>query len=534
MKKSILVLVLLLALPGLLLYGAEGMKKELRVSFAWPDYIDPAVGSDFASSSSLLNLYDALVYPNRKGEVVPHLAVSWEASKDGKTWTFKLRRGVKFHDGSELTAEDVAFSMQRFMTVGEGRAYLFIGRVKSAEAVDKYTVRFTMEKPYGPFLTTLVNFYIVNKKLVMDNTNPEGPYGENGDYGKEFLLTNDAGSGPYKVKEMRLEEYLLMEKFDGYWGKFAQNAPDEVKFIGTTEPMTVKTMISRQELEITDQWQSLEALKSLDAMAGVDVGTIFNGTMFYYMIHTKKPPTDDVHFRKAMSWAMDYKAVIDNLFPGSRLAQGPIPVGFPGHYENFTKYSLNKQKALEELKQSKYWGKLDENPVEVHWISEVPDEEKVALLFMSKMADIGIKVNVVKVPWLSVVEEMAKEDASPNIVTVFVAPHFAEAGSLLESRYHSKSAPTWEQNEWLLDPQIDGMIDKAIGTINREERFKVYKDIQKKLDEIAPSLYLFEQAQKHAYQASYVDWPAARGESIPVMGYDFAARFIQVYPEKKK
>jgi peptide/nickel transport system substrate-binding protein len=141
---------------------------------------------------------------------------------------------------------------------------------------------------------------------------------------------------------------------------------------------------------------------------------------------------------------------------------------------------------------------------------------------------------VVKVPWLSVVEEMAKEDTSPNIATVFVAPHFVEAGSLLESRYHSKSAPTWEQNEWLLDPQIDGMIDKAIGTISRDERLKIYKDIQKKIDELAPSLHLFEQAQKHAYQASYIDWPAARGESIPVMGYDFAARFISIYPEKKK
>jgi peptide/nickel transport system substrate-binding protein len=119
-------------------------------------------------------------------------------------------------------------------------------------------------------------------------------------------------------------------------------------------------------------------------------------------------------------------------------------------------------------------------------------------------------------------------------VTVFVAPHYAEAGSILDSRYHSRSAPTWEQNEWLLDTQIDAMLDKSIATIGREERFKLYKDIQKRIDELAPSLYLFEQAQKHAYQASYIDWPAAKGESVPVMGYDFAARFIQVYPEKRK
>ena len=148
------------------------------------------------------------------------------------------------------------------------------------------------------------------------------------------------------------------------------------------------------------------------------------------------------------------------------------------------------------------------------------------------MNEIGIKVNIVKVPWMSVVEEMSNIDTSPNIVSIFVSPHYAEAGSLLESRYHSNSAASWEQNEWLQDPAIDGMIESAMSTIDRDRRFQIYRDIQQKLDEITPSLYLFEQAQKHAYQ-SYIDWPAARGESIPVMGYDFAARFIQVYPEKK-
>jgi len=558
MKKFTCTLIFLMLLPAALVWAGGGKekeapaapeekeaekpapvkveepKRELRVTFAWPTYLDPAVGSDFSSSSSFVNLYDTLVYPTATGDVIPHVAERWDASADGLTWTFYLKKGVKFHDGSELTAEDVAFSMDRLITIGEGYGYLYAGRIKKSEVVDTYTVRFHMTEPYGPFLTTLVKLYIVNKECVMAHTRADGPYGELGDFGKTYLLTNDCGSGPYKVKDMRLEEYLLMEKFDDYWGKFAPNAPDMVKFIGTTEPITIRTMMARQELEISDQWQSLEALKSLDAQEGVDIATMYLGTMFYYMIHTKKPPTDDVHFRKAMSWALDYKTITEKLFPGARIPQGPVPPGYPGHDPYFTKYERNLDKARAELKQSKYYNKLDQYPVEVHWISEVPDEEKAALLFMSNMADIGIKVNIVKVPWLSVVEEMSNIDSSPNIVTIFVSPHYAEAGSLLESRYHSNSAATWEQNEWLLDKDIDAMIEKAISTIDREERFKVYRDIQKKIDKIAPSLYLFEQAQKQAYQASYIDWPAARGESIPIMGYDFAARFIQVYPEKKK
>jgi peptide/nickel transport system substrate-binding protein len=547
-KLGLLVLVsLVLAVPGLWAGGAKEaepavepekvpaaaeVKHELRATFAWPTYIDPAVGSDFSSSSALVNLYDTLVYPTTSGDVVPHLAERWDASKDGLTWTFYLRKGVKFHDGSELTADDVALSMDRLTTIGEGYGYLFAGRVESSEVVDRYTVRFHMSAPYGPFLITLARLYVLNDDQVKANIKPDGPYGEFGDYAKEYLLTHDCGSGPYKVKEMRLEEYLLMDKFNDYWGEFVADAPEEVKFIGTTEAITIRTMMSRKELEISDQWQTLEALESLDKIEGIDVATMYMGTMFYYMVHNKKPPTDDVHFRRAMSWAFDYGKVTKDLFPGSRMAQGPVAPGFPGHDPNFTKYTRNLEKARAELAQSKYAKRLADYPVELHWIAEVPDEEKAALLFLSNMADIGIKVNLVKVPWMSVVEEMSNIDSSPNIVTIFVSPHYAEAGSILMSRYHSNSAPTWEQNEWLLDPKIDAMLEGAIATIDREERLKKYREIQESLDKITPSLYLFEQAQKHAYQ-SYIDWPAAKGKSIPVMGYDFAARFIGVHPEMK-
>lgn len=509
----------------------EALKRELRVTFSWPTYIDPAVGSDFSSSSSFVNLYDTLVYPTSKGDVVPHVAESWETSKDGLTWTFSLRKGIKFHDGSELTAEDVVFSMDRLIAIGEGYAYLFGERVKSSEAVDTYTVRFRMSKPYGPFLIALVRLYILNKDQVLANSKTSGLYGKYGDYGKEYLLTHDCGSGPYKVKEMKMEEYLLMERFGDYWGEILPNAPDEVKFIGTTSPVTVRTMMARRELEISDQWQSLESLNALDAIEDVDIVTLYLGTVFYYMVHTRKPPTDDIHFRKAMAWAMDYKSLLE-VFPGVRMMRGPIPQGFPGNNPNIPENRQDLDKAMAELKKSKYYEKLDQYPVEVDWVADVPDEEKAALLFMSNMAKIGIKVNIVRIPWLSMVEKTADQELSPNIATIYVSPHYAEAGSLLESRYHSKSAPTWEQNEWLLDPEVDAMIDKALSTINREERFRIYGEIQEKIVDIAPSLYLFEQAQKHAYQ-SYIDWPAVAKKSTPVMGYDFAARFIQVYPEKK-
>jgi len=534
MSKSVKILLLSLCIIGILvsLGFAEAVERPLRTTWAWPTYIDPAVGSDFSSSVALVNLYDTLVYPDEKGTSKPHVAESWEVSADGLVWTVHLRQGIKFHDGTELTAEDVKFSMDRLTTIGEGYAYLFAGKVIT-ETADRYTVVFHLKEPFGPFLITLFRLYIVNKDLVMTNVKKPGPYGDMGDYGKQYLLTHDAGSGPYMLKEFSLEEHLLMVKNPNYWQPIDSYAPDEFKMIGTTEPVTVRTLISRRELEITDQWQSLEALTALDKIEGVDIAGYFPGTEFYYMMHTKNPPTDDIHFRKAMAWAVDYKTVVEKLFPGSIQSRGPVPQTLPGADPRVFQYYRNLDKAILELKQSKYYAQLDKYTVTVHWCAEVPDEEKVALLFMSNMADIGIDVKVVKVPWMSMIEEMATMETSPNIVTIFDSAHYPEAGSLLESRYKSESAATWEQNEWLFDTKLDAMINDSIKTIDREERFAEYVKIQRYITDLCPTLFLFDQVEKHAYQATYVDWPAARGEVIPVMGYNFAGRFIKVYPDKR-
>jgi peptide/nickel transport system substrate-binding protein len=454
------------------------------------------------------------------------VATCWETSDDSLTWTFHLREDVVFHDGTPLTAADVKYSMDRLVTIGEGYAFLFLGRLESTTVIDDYTVQFKLAEPFGPFISTLYRLYIVNQKVVEANIKTPGPYGDLGDYAKQFLLTNDAGSGPYIVEEFRLEEELVMTKNPNYWLDIDEQAPDELRFIGTTEAATVRTMMSRKELEIADQWQSQEALKALDAMEGVDVAAYSPGTAFYLMINTKMAPTDDIHFRKAMAWATDYRAVVEHIFPGAFQARGPVPQTLPGADPDVFQYHRDLNKAREELALSKY--DPADYEIEFHWIAEVPDEEKAALLFMSNMAEIGINVKVVKVPWMTVVEEMGALETSPHIVSIFDSSHYPEAGSLLESRYHSSSAPTWEQNEWLLDESLDVLIDEAISTVDRNTRFAKYEQAQEYITDLCPTIFLFEQVEKHAYQAGYVDWPTAKGQVTPVMGYNLSARFIKV------
>lgn len=505
----------------------------LTISFANVPNLDPAMGSDEASSSAFVNLYDTLLYPTATGDVEPNVATSWSVSSDGLTWTFKLRSGVKFHDGTPLTANDVVFSLNRMLTIGQGYSYLFTPYVDNVSAPDDQTVVIKLKTTFGPFLGSVVRIYILNERLVTSQIKTPGPYGDKGDYGSGWLLTHDAGSGPYKIKEVKLESHMLMERFKDYWGEVRKDAPDEVKFLGTTEPATIKTMLSNGQLDITDQWQPTENLEAMSKLKGVTMTVIPTTGEFYLMMNTKKPPTDDLHFRAALTYAFDYDTTVNTIFTGSTEAAGPVPSALPGHDPNAPKYHRDMAKAMEHLKQSKYYGQLDKYPVVFHWISEVPDEEKVALLFADNVKELGIKVEVVKVPWLTVIDNMARLQSAPNIVSIFVYSSYAEAGSMLQQRYHSKSVGTWEQNEWLQDSAIDAAIDDAVATLDKNERFEKYIKVQQKLVSLYPSVFCFDQAERRAYYAEYVDWYAAKGEWVPVLGYNFDCRYMGFDGAKK-
>ncbi len=507
--------------------SADASSKVLRVTFSWPNRIDPAVGNDYASSSSMINLYDTLVFPNAEGLVDPWLAEKWETSEDGLTWTFHLRQGVKFHSGNPVKAGDVVFSYNRLQTIGEGFAYLVTSGVESVTAPDDATVVFTLSNPSALFLPSLVRLFVLEEALVRENIKADGPYGEFGDFAKEWLQTHDAGSGPYKVKEFPLEQYLLMEKNADWWGKFAEGAPEEVRFIGTTEAATIRSMLQNKELEISDQWQSFEAYQALEKIDGLKVAALPSLTSFYYMVNNRMAPTDDVHCRRAINYAFDYDTAVSLEWPGTKQMVGPVPAMVAGHDPNVLTYKRDLDKAKEELAQCKYAKDIANYPIKLQWVAEVPDEEKWALLFQSNMAEIGMKVDISKVPWLSLVENTSKLETSPSIATIYVSADLPEAGLMLKQRYHSSTTGTWQQVEWLQDAELDAAIDDALGTIDNQERFAKYAPIQEKLAENAVSLWIYDQVEKHAYRTC-VTWPAVNEETSAIMGYYFFAPQISV------
>jgi len=463
----LMVLMALLAIPviGITAASAAEHNPESIVRWCedWPTYIDPAVGTDFSDTMAIVQLYDTLIFPNLDGSIRPHLAEKWDISDDFLTYTFHLREGVKFHNGDELSAEDVVFSTERLFNIGEGFAYILqtkdaqgniIAGIESVKAIDEHTVEFKLARPFGPFVPALVRLYILNKSQVMENIDKsETMYGDMGDYGKKWLLTNDAGSGPYEVKEMKMEESLLGEKFDDYWDGWEEGAPDFFREFAFPGEVAIRTLMKNRELEITSETLPMEAYAALREIPGVDTMAYIAPHNLQIMFNTKVPPTDDIHVRKALSWVTDYGVVVNDIWPYYIQSVGPVPQTLPGHNKDILQYSYNLEKAKEEMAKSAYAGQ-ENIPFTLSWCAEVPDEEKVALLFQVNAAEIGIDVEIFKKPFGLMIDDAQTVKTTPNGSVVYVAAHYNEAGSMLETRYHSKSQGTWEQCEWLGSPML--------------------------------------------------------------------------------
>lgn len=528
---AIAVVAYYVTLPGTTSFA----ERDLRIGFAYPNHIDPAIGNDECSTTSLCNLYDPLVYPNPSGGVAAWVASSWAVSSDGKQYDFTVRTDIKFHSGNTLTAEDVAFSMRRLLTIGQGVAYLFSPYVTSATASGN-VVTFTLNTTFGPFLSSLTRLYIVEKAQVMANIVTPGAYGTNGDYATAWLTTHDAGSGAYTVVGASVSEWFKLNLVNNYWNTVDPLAPTNVTMSWTTGSSTteVNEMLSR-DLDVTDSWLSSENLATLGQATNITNVNWPQTSEYYFMLNTKDPPLDDVHVRRALAYACPYSDIMSQIYARYTLATSCVPYGVGG-YANAQIYANNATAAQAELQQSKYYPDIVNHPtnypIYFHWISDVPEREKDALLFASAVNNAtGLDVVLVKTPWTLVVQEMANENTTAHIYNILVDSDYPEAGALLSSRYASAGTGSWKQGEWLENSTIDSMIQDALSTVNTTERFIKYQNIQQQIMDICPSIFIYDIRITVAIQ-NYVTIPnvANPNQAQTIMGYDRVFRLWEIHP----
>lgn len=527
-RKGRLLMVGLMVLALVFVAGALSAK-EVENRLAYNEYpvilMDPALTCDFMDAAVFFNLYDGLTYPTPDGSYRPHLAESWTASPDAKTWTFKLRQGVKFHDGKEMTADDVVFSMKRMLAIGQGYSGFYVG-LKDVKATGPLEVVFELEKPFATFPATLALLGVLNKDLVMQHAKKEGKYGEMGDYGMEWLANNDAGTGPYKTVEKKTNEYLMVERFKDYWAGWPEWGPDLVPiekglFREMWEAATVKTLMVNRDHDITDWYQSDEFYKSLDEVPGIKVVEYRVGSLYTMWINTTKPPTDDVHFRKAICYAFDYDAVAAAV-RGGKPIKGVLPSFIKGANPNAFHYTHDLEKAKAELAKSKY--KPDQYEVELYGTQGVATFEKMALQLQANLAEIGIKLNVNMVPWSRMAESVAKPDSTANLSVFMFNANYPDLDHNFNFFYNPANTGGVYAAHWMKNEEFGQLLDEARSKLDENERIAVYQKLEEKIMDQALAIYAVETPAVHAIQ-EYIAGPQ---ETYPTIGPEMNLRNYRI------
>lgn len=470
--------------------------------------IDPAKISDYTDYMAAVNLYDALISVDAKGNLIPELAESWTISDDAKEVTFKIRADAKFSDGTPVTAADVVYSVDRLLRINQGPATMFIGILApgSVTEVDDKTVKFTLSKTFSPFLTTVPAIFIVNSKVAEAN--------KGADDGQTYFATNVAGAGAYTLKEWDRGAKMTVVRNKDYYKGWGEGPIDEVRWIITNDEATVRSLAASGELSMTSQFQSPETYKALEAMGKYTVVTQPTATAFYLKLNSKIAPTDDVHIRRAIALATDYKTIKDVIFPGGDM-NGPLPSGFAEFYDTSLAapvYDLEAAKA--EVAQSKYAGQ----PIDITlgYVAGTKFEEEISLLMQANLEQIGFKVTQQADPWNRVTEIAGKPETTPAVNQIFFGPTYPSPDSMFFSQYHSEAAGTWMSMEWLQDPEIDAMIDAARATGDVAEQAQIYKDLQARLADLSVSVPLLAQTQQHA-----IDHCLTGFDPVPMQSFEF-------------
>jgi peptide/nickel transport system substrate-binding protein len=394
-----------------------------------PSDLDPHSAYDYRSAIALRGPYEGLIGLDGSAtdKYVPVLAESWSPNEDKSVWTFTIRPGVTFHDGTPVDAEAVRASFVRFLTMGLGPAGAFRRFIQEPEQIaapDERTVVFDCGKPQPllePYLASSYGPLILNVNAVLQNE-------EDGDQGHLWAQLNEEGlgTGPYRVVEFEPEQQLILERYDGYWGGWEGNHFDRVIFRVISENETRRQLIEQGEVDIVDNLTP-ESLIALEENPELFVDRSYSAEVDY-LILTVAGPLATPEARQAMCYAFPYDEVIEGVYKGyAKRAVGGVAELVAGFDPETFQYQTDLEKAKELLATAGV-----PEGTELVAMPESGDENVKALtqLFQQNLAQIGITLTIEEVDLTTFTGVMfgdMEAEEKPNLIPWFWWPDYNDA-----------------------------------------------------------------------------------------------------------
>ena len=470
--------------------------------------LDPHVSLDGQSPLIWRGVYEPLLgLKDDTYEVTPALAKKWEVSEDGKTYTFYLEEGVKFHDGSPLTAQCLKFTLERSMALKKAGAYV-LDPVKEITVVDDYTLKIELNSPVRSFLSAMAGMYTPSWALNPDwvkahEEKVEKDGQQVGDWGEKYLYDHMMGTGPYKFVRWDHGQQIILEKFKDYWRGWGDNNFERIIIKYIQEPATANLMLQRGEADIviglTEQMKNdLEKLTD----KGVVVYRHPSLETYYIGLNCQKGPTADVRVRQAIAYAFPYEQYVkENLQGNAKQMVGFIPSTFPGFNPDIPTYSYDLEKARKLLAEAGY----PDGGFTLKYVWETGYEWKrpVAEVLQQSLKKLGIEMTIQELnnaAFNALLSNPESADHSYGVVWwPFIDSPVDYFWSMCSQAAQASGGWNWVYYD---NKEVNERIDKVESILNDKEWYDNVTRIQQILYEEVPYLCLYETDYRLPHRAN--------------------------------
>lgn len=428
-----------------------------------PASFDPVQADNSTVDEVVSPAYDTLLAYDGN-DLKGSLATDWKLSDDGKSLDVTLRDDVTFHDGSKLTAEDVAYTLDRIKTINTGVA-AFLTAYDSTTVTDDTHLTIALSAADATFVPALSRVYILEKALVSKH--------EGDDNAQSWLSTNDAGSGPYQLTKYTDNQSASYSRYEDYWRGFDGQA-EKLQFQYFSSANDESQALKSGDVDIAmdiapSEWASYESNKAYK----VDQATTNVG--LYAFFNMDGTTTKEKALRQAVATAYDYSSHVKSILKGAGTElDGVLPSGFGIGTDGVTqpKYDLDAAKKL-----------IDDNDLSgttltMTYFKATTEMEQAATLLQSSLKEIGVTLDVKAVTYPAYVEMASKPETRPDIAEVYAFPAFPDASAVLYQNFDSKFIGGGQNWGAYSNPEVDQLLASAQSSTDEDQRKADYLKVE--------------------------------------------------------
>lgn len=446
--------------------------------------LDPQISAGTPAEIARMGVFESLIIQEDDGSFTPCLAESWEVSEDGTTYTFHIRHGVKFHDGSDFTSDDVVATFQRLLdrAYGSSRLNNFPNLI-AAEKVDDYTVNLINDGPVGNFLNQIAygGGFIMSSEAIEKY--------------KEDVGTNAIGTGPYKLVDFKSSEYVLMEANKDYWEKIPEIK--KLKIVCVTEPSTRVNMILTGEAQYAQDIPPQD-IESIESSGIATIRYDESNRVFQVGFNLNVEPLNNKLVRQAMNYAVDKDAIIAGVLGGAGTkTNNVVATNVFGYTDG--KYTYNLEKAKELMKEAGY----EDGFKMTIWTpsGRYYKDKDIVLAVAEQLKKINITLDVVVHDWATYLSEVkAAPDETKCSMYIFGWECYTrEAGYSINNLFTKKQ---WSPDGWnsmyYENDELEAVNEKIMHETDQTVREGFMKEALTIIDEDAVWIPIFSYDQVSA------------------------------------